>query len=145
MQTQSTTTTFIAAIFAAISMAACSPPDQDQAKKAVTDTAATVERKTRAVGVEAGKELEKAKVAVGETGAKVTAKVDDAMITTRVKTELAKDSVLSAVNVNVDTESGRVSMKGTAPSKESREQATALARNVTGVVSVDNQLTVSKY
>ncbi len=145
MQIQLTTTTRIATLFAAISMTACSPSDQDQAKKAATDTAATVEQKTRAARVEAGKELEKAKVAATETGAKVTAKVDDAMITTRVKTELAKDSVLSAIKVNVDTESGRVSMKGTAPSKESREQATALARNVTGVVSVDNQLTVSKY
>ncbi len=115
MQAQLTTTTCIAALFAAIAMTACSPSDEAEAKKAAA-----------------------------EAGAKVSAKVDDAMVTTRVKTELAKDSVLSAMTVDVDTDSGRVSLKGTAASKESREQATALARNVAGVVSVDNQLTVSK-
>ncbi len=144
MQAHLTTATCIASLVAAIAFTACSPRDQADAKKAATDTAATVEQKTRAAGAEASKELDKAKVVAAETGAKVSAKVDDAMITANVKTELAKDSVLSAVKVNVDTESGRVSLKGTAPSKESREQATALARNVTGVISVDNQLAVSK-
>jgi hyperosmotically inducible periplasmic protein len=144
MQTHLATTTCIAALFAAIATTACSPRDQAEAKKAATDSAATAEQETRDAGAEAGKEIEKVKVAVAETGAKLSAKVDDAMITASVKTELAKDSALSAVKINVDTESGRVSLKGTAPSKESREQATALARNVTGVVSVDNQLTVSK-
>jgi osmotically-inducible protein OsmY len=69
-------------------------------------------------------------------------KVDDAVITTTVKTEMAKDSELSAMQVNVDTDNGRVALRGTAPSMAAKEHATTLAAGVKGVASVDNQLTV---
>lgn len=72
------------------------------------------------------------------------AKVADARITTSVNAELAKDKALSAMSINVDTENGRVALKGTAPTPEARERATVLASAVDGVVSVDNQLTVEK-
>jgi hyperosmotically inducible periplasmic protein len=37
-----------------------------------------------------------------------------------------------------------VALKGTAPTTAARDQATTLAQNVKGVVSVDNQLTVQQ-
>jgi osmotically-inducible protein OsmY len=71
-----------------------------------------------------------------------TNKVADAMITTSVNAELARDPKLSALHIDVDTSGGRVALKGTAPDAESRDRATHLASAVKGVVSVDNQLTV---
>ena len=68
--------------------------------------------------------------------------VSDATITTSINAELAKDKALSALKINVDTKDGRVALKGTAPDSSSKERATTLAAAVTGVASVDNQLTV---
>jgi len=79
----------------------------------------------------------------GDTSSsKIGDKVSDAVITTTVKAEIAKDSNLSAVRINVDTDSGRVVLRGTAPNAQARDHATALASSVKGVVSVDNQLTI---
>ena len=69
-------------------------------------------------------------------------KVSDALITTAVKAELAKDSKLSALRINVDTDGGRVALKGSAPDADSKERATKLANAVKGVTAVDNQLTI---
>ncbi len=86
--------------------------------------------------------IDKTRSATENAGAKMSEKIDDAVITTSVKTELAKDANLSALKINVDTTQGRVSLKGTAPSPEAREHATTLAKSVKGVQSVDNQLKV---
>jgi len=64
------------------------------------------------------------------------------VITTTVKAELAKDSNLSALKINVDTDNGRVALHGTAPTAAARDHATTLAQGVKGVVSVDNAQTV---
>ena len=80
---------------------------------------------------DAGNLVDKAKVAIA-----------DGAITAGVKAELAKDPVLKARNINVDTEQGRVMLRGTAPSADAKAKATQLARSVDGVKSVSNQLTV---
>jgi osmotically-inducible protein OsmY len=118
------TMTTIGAMVATMALAGCDRREQAAAKN---DTAVAMER--------AGNAAENA-------GTKMSAKIDDAMITTSVKAELAKDSNLSATRINVDTTQGRVMLKGTAPSNEAREHATTLAKNVKGVVAVDNQLKV---
>lgn len=69
-------------------------------------------------------------------------KVDDATITASVNAELAKDSTLSALRINVDTTGGRVMLKGSAPDKTSRDRATQLAQSVKGVTGVDNRLEI---
>jgi osmotically-inducible protein OsmY len=99
-------------------------------------------REQAAAGKDATVAMDKARNASENAAAKMGDKIDDAMITTSVKSELAKDAKLSALKINVDTTQGRVSLKGTAPSNEAREHATTLAQNVKGVVSVDNQLKV---
>ena len=69
--------------------------------------------------------------------------IDDVTIGTKLKAALAADPELSALKINVDTDNGRVALRGTAPSEAARERATQLASNVKGVVSVDNQLSVA--
>jgi hyperosmotically inducible protein len=145
------TLTAIGAVTASLAIAGCSP--RDQAANRGDQTVSQSEQKARDMGQDARQGMDRAKQeakeaaqsakgATADTGAKMSDKVSDAVITTTVKAELAKDSTLSAMKINVDTDSGRVILRGTAPSSQAREHATALATGVKGVVSVDNQLTV---
>src|SRR5688572_21447884 len=75
-------------------------------------------------------------------GAKTGEVVDDATITAKVKTALAKDRDVSATAVNVDTDKGVVTLKGQVRSDSERSKAAQLARGVDGVKSVQNNLTI---
>jgi hyperosmotically inducible protein len=75
-------------------------------------------------------------------GTKTGEFVDDRAITAKVKTALAKDPDVSALAVNVDTDKGVVTLKGEVKSPTERAKAAQLARNVEGVKSVNNHLTV---
>ncbi|HWH82595.1 MAG TPA: BON domain-containing protein [Burkholderiaceae bacterium] len=136
--------TAVGALVASLALAGCSKTEQTDARNNANDAVATAEQKTRDAGADAKAGMERAKDATTNAAAKAGDKVDDAMITTSVKTELAKDSSLSALKINVDTDNGKVALKGTAPSTAAREHATVLAQNVKGVVSVDNQLKVQQ-
>jgi len=68
--------------------------------------------------------------------------IDDASITSEVKSKLAWSRYADALTANVDTTRGKVKLSGTAHSAEARELAGKLAGNTRGVHSVDNQLTV---
>ena len=128
MNRQLTAMTVIGALVAAMAMAGCSKQEQADAKTATNDAAAAVKQD--------------AKDAAATASDKIGDKVDDAMVTASVKAELAKDAGLSALKINVDTDHGRVALRGTATSATARDHAMALAGAVKGVVSVDNQLTV---
>ena len=75
-------------------------------------------------------------------GAAAVEKVDDSLITTKVNAALVTDKDLSAVKINVDTKDGVVTLTGPAPSPEAALQATKIAKDVKGVISVNNQLVV---
>ena len=109
--------------------------DAERTLDGARDTARDVGQDVKQAGERASQDLRQA-------GSEVHDKVTDAVITTAVNAELAKDKSLSATKIDVDTEAGRVALRGTAPSSTARERATQLALAVKGVVSVDNQLTV---
>ena len=132
----------IGALTASLALSGCDRHDQNDARTGTNGAVASADQKARDAGADARASLERAKEATGDAAAKVGDKVDDAVITSSVKTELAKNANLSALKINVDTDKGRVALKGTAPNAAAREQATLLAQNVKGVVSVDNQLKV---
>jgi hyperosmotically inducible periplasmic protein len=67
----------------------------------------------------------------------------DAGITAAVKTALAADPKLSAVQIDVSTEGGTVTLSGPAPDERSRERAEVLAAAPAGVNHVDNRLVVT--
>ena len=118
-------------VAALLAIAGCNKADQTAAKNTADDTVAQVDQKARQLGNEAKDGAQK----LGD-------KVEDAVITTSVKTEIAKDPDLSALQVKVDTDNGRVALRGTAPSMVAKEHATTLAAAVKGVASVDNQLSI---
>lgn len=67
----------------------------------------------------------------------------DAAVTARVKTTLAADASLSALDINVDTKDGVVKLTGTAPDSAARNRATEVVKGLKGVSKVDNQLKTS--
>ena len=145
--------TAIGAVVASLGLAGCSKQDQADAKTATSNAVSEVKQEAREAGAEASKGMAQAKDSIAATAAdakaaakdagdKIGDKVGDAVITTSVKAQLAKDADLSALKISVDTENGRVALRGSAPSKAAREHAKVLAAAVRGVVSVDNQLVV---
>lgn len=70
-------------------------------------------------------------------------KIEDSVITTKVKAAFAKDKVVSATDIKVETDSnGLVQLSGTAKSKKEAEKAALLAKNVKGVTAVKNDIVV---
>jgi len=75
---------------------------------------------------------------------KVKETVGDAAITAKIKTEFAKDKGVSAMNINVDTDkNGKVTLKGTARTREEAAKAESIAKSVNGVTSVKNEIRVT--
>jgi osmotically-inducible protein OsmY len=70
--------------------------------------------------------------------------VDDATVTAEVKSKLLANGQTHALNINVDTDNGVVTLAGTAMSVKEKSTATSVAHSVSGVKSVKNQLVVSK-
>lgn len=68
--------------------------------------------------------------------------MNDAAITAQVKTRLLADEVTRSININVDTEAGVVTLRGTAPSAEAKARAEEVAKAVDGVQVVANALIV---
>lgn len=83
-----------------------------------------------------------AQVAAKDAGNTAMGAIDDATITAQINAGLAKDADLSALKINVDTVSGKVTLNGPAPTAVARERAEMIAKSVSGVMSVDNKLTV---
>ena len=68
--------------------------------------------------------------------------IDDATITSQVKTKLIADEQVKARDINVETYKGVVSLSGFVESKSEANQAVALAEQVEGVQSVKDDLHV---
>lgn len=68
--------------------------------------------------------------------------LSDTWITTKIKTSLAKDSVVKATEVNVETFKGAVQLTGFVTSKAAMDQAVLIANNVEGVKSVKNGMQI---
>jgi hyperosmotically inducible protein len=69
--------------------------------------------------------------------------IDDASITARVKTALAKESGIGgSMDINVNTYNGMVQLSGFVPAREVANRAGEAARGVPGVQSVRNDIQV---
>lgn len=123
----------IAAISALVMLAAgCNRKDENKtAGEKLDSTIAEAKRDSR----EAGN-------AVEHTTDKAVQKIDDAAITATIKGKLVADDELKAIDINVDTSGGAVTLSGVAPSSTAVDRATTIAKSVDGVSNVNNQLTV---
>ena len=73
---------------------------------------------------------------------KATTAVGDAAITGSVKTALIAEPNLSALKIDVDTKNGVVTLNGTVDNADQKSRAVSIARGVSGVSSVNDNLTM---
>lgn len=66
--------------------------------------------------------------------------VDDATITTKIKGDFVLDKTVDATNISVETYKGTVQLSGFAKSQAEINKAVQIARNVSGVQSVKNNI-----
>ena len=76
-----------------------------------------------------------------DSSSTVGAAISDTVITGEVKTKIAADTRLQGSDVHVQTDNGVVTLTGSANSGSAKDAAEELARNVSGVHSVNNELT----
>lgn len=144
----------LAAALVALSFAGCSRRDDSPTVGQKVDAAiAKVDEKADAAKAELQNDVDKARQTAGQAmteakqsvvGAAQTgaAALEDTAITAGIKAKLAGDADLKTLDIRVETQSGRATLRGTAPSADSQARATVLAAAVSGVTSVDNQLSV---
>ncbi|MFA9441177.1 BON domain-containing protein [Uliginosibacterium sp. sgz301328] len=66
--------------------------------------------------------------------------VDDSAVTTKVKAALAKDSTTKAHEIKVETTHGVVNLSGEVATQTEISRAGEIARNISGVQAVQNDL-----
>jgi hyperosmotically inducible protein len=71
-------------------------------------------------------------------------KIDDSLLTGKVKAALIADPVTKARQINVETKDGVVQLSGFVDSAEEQSKATEVARDVTGVKMVSNKTQVKQ-
>lgn len=69
--------------------------------------------------------------------------LDDAAVTAKVKTALARDPATSAYRIEVESYRGEVQLNGFVETADMKSAATRVAKSVNGVKSVSNNLQVS--
>ena len=79
---------------------------------------------------------------LGACGKTVGETIDDATITTRVKTAFVNDPAVGALRIDVDTFKGLVTLSGRVKSKDEETKAIALARSIKGVTDVKSTLQI---
>ena len=138
----------------ALGLAACSKTEEPTVGQRLDSAVEKTEQAAADARVKAEGAMQRAenKMEQGAASAEATAKdaanaakgaMDDAAITAQVSAGLAKDPDLSAVKINVDTVNGKVTLNGPAPSTVARDRAETIAKGVSGVTSVSNQLVVT--
>jgi osmotically-inducible protein OsmY len=68
--------------------------------------------------------------------------IDDSVITTKIKSQLAADEFLKSFQISVETRKGIVELSGFVDSQKAVDKAGQIARGVDGVKSVKNALIV---
>ncbi len=71
-------------------------------------------------------------------------RVEDATVTADVKLHILSNDNIGGLDIDVDTKDGRVTLTGQVNSSVEKDLAGTIAKNVDGVKSIDNKLTVSR-
>ncbi|HTJ96517.1 MAG TPA: BON domain-containing protein [Rhodocyclaceae bacterium] len=72
----------------------------------------------------------------------IGAEVDDSVITTKAKSALLNDMEFKGFDFKVDTHKGEVQLSGFVDNQSQIDRATALVKQVEGVKSVDNKVSI---
>ena len=83
-------------------------------------------------------------IAIGESSSAGEV-IDDSVLTAKVKTALIAASETKAHQINVETKDGVVQLSGFVDTNSAKSAATTVAKSVTGVKDVKNELSVKSY
>jgi len=118
----------------------------DSAVSRTEQAASDAQQRTENAASNAGARMEEGANRVGNAASNAAGSAMDvageAATTAEIKAALVKDPELSALQINVDTKGGTVTLNGTAPSDSAKTRAEEIAKGVKGVASVNNMLTV---
>jgi hyperosmotically inducible protein len=84
-------------------------------------------------------------IAVKEGSSTAGEVIDDSILTAKVKAALIESSETKAHQINVETKEGVVQLSGFVDSAGAKSAATSVAKSVTGVKDVRNELSVKSY
>lgn len=90
----------------------------------------------------AADKIDHASDSLSTQGDKASEVVNDAAISTKVKTAIFAEPGLSSLRINVDTVHGVVTLSGAVDSQQSIDKAKEIASAVSDVKAVENTLTV---
>ncbi len=107
------------------------------AANAAKQSAASAESKLRETTAEV-------KATARNATSEMNKSVEDAAIATSISADLMKDPDLSALRIDVDAKAGVVRLYGPAPTEAAKSRASAIAKSVKGVVTVENLLVVKQ-
>jgi hyperosmotically inducible protein len=96
-----------------------------------------------AKGVEGVKKVDN-NMSLKTTSTTMGEKIDDGVITTKVKAALLADSAVKSSDIGVVTRDGEVQLSGFVDSQSQIERATEVAKGVEGVKKVINEMSVKK-
>ena len=149
-----------AAVALVAGLAACNKHDDRTAGQQVDSAIAKSERAAKDAQAKANEATQDAKVAANRAGAEIKQEAkeikadasaaaaragelaSDASTTAAVKAKLVTDTELSALQINVDTKDGAVTLTGPAPNAAAKSRAETIAKSVKGVNAVHNNLAV---
>lgn len=110
-----------------------------EAAKEAGESVGTAGRTAAERGRQAGAEIgERA----GQAAAGAQRALADGSLTAKIKAKMGLDDSVKALNLNVDTVNGVVTVKGVAGSEAEKQRALQLARETEGVKQVVDQVTV---
>lgn len=93
-------------------------------------------------GQKRDRNAEKVAAATDRVTTQAAVAVDDAAITTKVKTAVLAEPGLKTLQIGVDTKNGVVTLSGTVDSPALKERAMQISQNVSGVQQVVDNLAV---
>lgn len=111
-------------------------------KDATVTGAKEVGDKAEDVGSTVADKSEDVASATADVAKEAAEETEDGSITAAIKTSFARDDLVDASNIDVDTQDGHVTLNGTVKNEAEKERALALAQKAAGVKSVKSNLTI---
>jgi hyperosmotically inducible protein len=94
-------------------------------------------------GIEGVKSVDN-KLTLKNSVASMGNKLDDSVVTTKVKTALLADISIKGLDITVNTSKGEVQLSGFVDNQGQMDRAVEVAHGIEGVTMVGNQLTIKK-
>jgi hyperosmotically inducible periplasmic protein len=115
---------------------------KEKTKQAAHETKEDAKESARDTKAAAKESAREASGETRETAGTAGQAVSDGWITTKVKSSFVGVDVLDGSDIDVDTNDHVVTLRGTVPSAAARAKAVSLAKQVEGVQSVKDELTI---